>query len=72
MYRQLHFVPPSQLRRAGQVWSVEYIGEGGTDAGGLFRDCISHLCADLHSPHVPLFIKCPNSQGYGDNQGEIS
>jgi len=61
-------VPPSQMRRTGQVWTVEYAGEGGTDAGGLFRDCISHLCADLHSPHVPLFIKCPNAQGYGDNQ----
>ncbi|PRP87156.1 putative HECT E3 ubiquitin ligase [Planoprotostelium fungivorum] len=68
LYRQLHFVPPSQLRRLGQIWTVEYSGEGGTDAGGLFRDCISHICIDLHSNHVPLFIPCPNAKGFGDNQ----
>ncbi len=44
------------------------MGEGGTDAGGLFRDCISHACSDLQSPYVPLFIPCPNSKGFGDNQ----
>lgn len=47
---------------------MTYAGEGGQDAGGLFRDCVSHICADLQSPHVPLFIKCPNASGFGNNQ----
>ncbi len=68
LYRQLHFVPPSHLRKTGQVWSVVFSGEGGQDAGGLFRDSISHACSDLQSPYVPLFIPCPNSRGFGDNQ----
>jgi len=37
-------------------------------AGGLFRDCISHMCADLQSNWVPLFIPCPNAKGFGENQ----
>lgn len=68
LFRQLHFVPPSNLRRPGQAWSVTYLGEGGQDAGGLFRDSISHVCSDLQSPYVPLFMPCPNSRGFGDNQ----
>lgn len=68
LYQQLHFLKPSALRGSGQLWSVEYLGEGGMDAGGLFRDSISHACADLQSPYVPLFIPCPNSKGFGDNQ----
>eukprot|EP01119_Soliformovum_irregulare_P023983 TRINITY_DN8500_c0_g1_i1.p1 TRINITY_DN8500_c0_g1~~TRINITY_DN8500_c0_g1_i1.p1 ORF type:complete len:1141 (-),score=425.00 TRINITY_DN8500_c0_g1_i1:16-3438(-) len=66
-FRQLHFCPPAALRRRGQVWNVTYSGEGGTDAGGLFRDSVSHICSDLQSPYVPLFIPCPNSGGFGDN-----
>eukprot|EP00743_Colponemidia_sp_Colp-15_P004697 GILK01005060.1.p1 GENE.GILK01005060.1~~GILK01005060.1.p1 ORF type:complete len:518 (-),score=109.58 GILK01005060.1:144-1697(-) len=68
MYRQLHFIAPSRLRQRDRPFSVVYEGEGGTDAGGLFRDSISHLCSDLQSSHVPLFIPCPNSRGFGDNQ----
>jgi hypothetical protein len=67
-YRQLHFLKPEVLRVPGQTFSVTYEGEGGRDAGGLFRDCISHMCADLHSGWVPLFIPCPNAKGFGENQ----
>ena len=62
-FRQLHFVKPDNLRIPGQTWRVTYEGEGGTDAGGLFRDSISHICSDLQSPYVPLFIPCPNAKG---------
>jgi len=68
VYRQLHFQRPSQLRTDGRTWNVTYEGEGGTDAGGLFRDSLSHVCEDLQSRHVPLFIPCPNSRGFGNNQ----
>eukprot|EP00455_Lapot_gusevi_P055091 TRINITY_DN8933_c0_g1_i1.p1 TRINITY_DN8933_c0_g1~~TRINITY_DN8933_c0_g1_i1.p1 ORF type:complete len:1260 (+),score=500.66 TRINITY_DN8933_c0_g1_i1:503-3781(+) len=68
VYRQLHFQRPASLRTNGRAWSCTYEGEGGTDAGGLFRDSLSNICSDLQSPHVPLFIPCPNSRGFGDNQ----
>lgn len=67
-FRQLHFEKPENLRTTGQLWRVTYEGEGGTDAGGLFRDSISHICSDLQSDYVPLFIPCPNSKGIGENQ----
>ncbi|ETO27461.1 HECT type ubiquitin ligase [Reticulomyxa filosa] len=69
-YRTLNFVRPVYLRCApnNRPWGVTYEGEGGTDAGGLFRDSLSALSGDLQSDHLPLFIKCPNSRGYGDNQ----
>jgi hypothetical protein len=68
IYKQLHFIRPSQLRISDRQWSVLYLGEGGTDAGGLFRDSLSALCADLQSDTLPLFIRCPNARGFGDNQ----
>lgn len=36
LFRQLHFQPPAALRKKGQIFSVEYKGEGGQDAGRLF------------------------------------
>ncbi len=68
IYRQLHFIRPSTLRTA-RPWRVTFEGEGGTDAGGLFRDSISHMCEELESSAVPLFIPCPNARSLmGDNQ----
>lgn len=42
-------------------------------AGGLFRDAVSHVCDELmcrdsKNRPVPLFVPCPNSRGFGDNQ----
>ncbi|ETO35324.1 hypothetical protein RFI_01738 [Reticulomyxa filosa] len=70
VYRILNFVKPVYLRCSAnqRPWSIVYEGEGGTDAGGLFRDSLSAICADLQSDYLPLFVKCPNSRGYGDNQ----
>jgi len=68
IYRQLHFIRPSQLRTEGRPWRVTYEGEGGTDAGGVFRDSVSHICSEMQSDILPLFIPCPNSRGFGENQ----
>eukprot|EP01084_Bolivina_argentea_P212487 361192_1 len=72
IYRTLNFIKPSHLRCSpGQrPWSITFSGEGGTDAGGLFRESLSALGEDLmDSEYLKLFIKCPNSKsGYGDNQ----
>jgi len=70
VYRQLHPMRPVFLRRGSgrSPFEVEYLGEGGQDAGGLFRDCISHLCSDLMSDSLPLFVPVPNASGFGENQ----
>ncbi|GAB5369199.1 hypothetical protein AAMO2058_001385000, partial [Amorphochlora amoebiformis] len=70
LYLQLHFIKPSVLRSDGRPWVVSYQGFGGQDAGGLFRDSVSTICSELHSPWVPLFVPVPNSKdgGVGDNQ----
>ena len=69
IYRQLHFIRPALLRTDQRPWRVTFEGEGGTDAGGLFRDSISHLSTELQSSAIPLFIQCPNAHTrIGDNQ----
>eukprot|EP01083_Nonionella_stella_P059475 155578_1 len=69
LYRQLHFQRPATLRSHRRPWSVTYEGEGGQDAGGLFRDSLSAVCEDLQSSHLPLLLRCPNARlGYGNNQ----
>jgi len=39
----------AELGRGGaeQWWQVSYVGEHGSDAGGLFRDSLSALAAEL-------------------------
>jgi hypothetical protein len=41
---------------------VEFLGEGGQDVGGLFRESIIDISADLMSNRTPLFIAVPNSE----------
>ena len=72
IYRQLHFIRPSLLRTDQRPWRATFEGEGGTDAGGLFRDSVSHLCSELQTSAIPLFIPCPNSRTkIGDNQDKF-
>ena len=44
---------------------VSFVGEGGDDYGGLFRESIRELAADLQNPHATataLFIPAPNQR----------
>lgn len=68
LFRALHFLPPARLRTADRTWQADYVGEGSIDAGGPFRDSITHLCNDLQDTMLPLFVPCANAQGFGDNQ----
>ena len=74
LYQQLNFVRPSQLRAPTdqRPFKVTYAGEGGVDAGGLFRDCLSDICAELQASHMPLFVPVPNHRGaVGSNQDKF-
>ena len=37
-----------------KCFKVHFLGEGGEDAGGLFRDCLVDIAAELMSPVLPL------------------
>jgi len=56
-------------RKAQQMFSVTFLGEGSVDVGGPYRECITAMCADLMSSATPLFLPCPNSKnGVGLNR----
>ena len=44
-----------------QVMSIEYKGEIGVDAGGLFNDTLTALCDELFSGELNLFLETPNT-----------
>ena len=45
-----------------QVMSIEYKGEIGVDAGGLFNDTLTALCDELFSGELNLFLETPNTK----------
>lgn len=62
MATQLLAMAPAKLRKNQQPFNVTFKGEQGVDAGGLFRDLLSEMCAELQSDRLPLFLPCPNAQ----------
>lgn len=54
-----------------QSWICELEGEGGTDYGGLFRESLREMCAELQSGEgsLQLLVQCPNQRvASGSNQ----
>lgn len=46
-----------------------FLGEGGIDAGGLFRDALVDISKELESSTLPLLIKTPNNKNdHGNNR----
>ena len=43
-------------------WNTHFVGEGGYDAGGLFRESLFEFSNELMSSAVPLLIKTPNNK----------
>jgi hypothetical protein len=44
-------------------WQVTFAGEGGIDYGGLFRDSLREICAELQCQGaLQLLIACPNNK----------
>jgi E3 ubiquitin-protein ligase HERC1 len=61
-FHQLNDLDPSSLRSTSRAFTVRLTGEGATDSGGPYRESLSHMCSDLQSDQLPLFIPCPNAQ----------
>ena len=58
------------LRNASdRPWRVGYTGEAGQDEGGLARDFLTFVCAEVFRPDMGLFELTPNGKnGEGPNQ----
>jgi len=64
-------IGPKLFRRPWQArcMKVQFKGEGGEDAGGLYREALDSVAQELHSRAVPLFVPCPNAAAdVGDNR----
>ena len=52
-----------------QSFSLTFAGEGGIDAGGLFRDAFVDIAKELMSVSLPLLVKTPNNKNdFGNNR----
>lgn len=41
---------------------INFVGEDGVDAGGVFREGMSRMVEDLFSPDFDLLVPCPNGR----------
>jgi hypothetical protein len=61
----------SEENGAGRrFWSAKFEGEGGVDQGGLFRESLREMCAELQAPRgaLRLLVPCPNDARSGTAQ----
>ena len=51
-YKRLHGIHPKNLCSNDQSWRTTFVGEGGIDAGGLFRESLEIFSRDLQREGV--------------------
>jgi len=51
-----------RVSRHVRIFKVRFVGEGGIDSGGLYRECFSEICKELMNPALGILIPCPNSK----------
>src|SRR5690606_1202967 len=61
-FRQMHTMPPSNLRRSNKLYRCTLMGERAHDAGGPYRESWSMYSMDLQSSSMPLLIRTPNAR----------
>jgi hypothetical protein len=62
VFRQMHTVPPSTLRRTDKLYNVMFAGERSQDAGGPYRESYAMMALELQSRSLPLLIRTPNGR----------
>ena len=50
-----------------KCFECKFLGEGGIDAGGLFRDALVDISKELQSDVLPLLTKTPNNKNDSGN-----
>jgi hypothetical protein len=73
MFEQLFdSIPPRRLRQSRRPWRIEFEGEGGQDAGGLFSESLTMLVQELCGGATALFIPTPNAvNGVGTDRDKL-
>lgn len=61
VYRKVHNMPASTLRRPDQIWETILAGERAHDLGGPYREVWSAMCEELMSASLPLLRQSPNA-----------
>jgi len=53
------------------LFSAKFLGEGGADAGGVYREALSMICRDVMSGEAGLCIPTPNARhNVGERRGD--
>ena len=60
--QQMNQKEGKEWRNSERVFHVNFKQEGATDAGGPYNETISHMCDELMSDFLPLFIPSPNAK----------
>jgi hypothetical protein len=69
IYRATLEKPHREFRNSERIFTVEYRGEGATDAGGPYNEVISTMCEELQSKFLRLLISTPNqAHNIGDHR----
>jgi HECT-domain (ubiquitin-transferase) len=62
----------SIISQYDRPWTIRFVGEGGYDAGGLFRESLDATAADFNDPASPFFMLCPNgTNSFGDHRDRL-
>jgi hypothetical protein len=69
LHEQLGRVKPRALFRHDKGFRVNLSGEAADDHGGPYREALAHVCNELQSDALPLFIRTPNGvNGVGEHR----
>jgi len=72
LYEQIRSVKPRTLCRNDKAFRVNFVGEAADDHGGPYREAIAHICGELQTDVLPLFISSPNAvHGVGENRDAV-
>jgi len=61
-FRQMHPMPPAQLRRSEKLYTAQFMGERSQDAGGPYRESFAMYAQELQSTLLPLMLQTPNGR----------
>lgn len=64
MHSQLESVAPSMWRHKDRAWKINYEGEEGIDAGGLYNAHTSAICTELMEGSLWFFMPTPNGSNH--------
>ena len=69
LHEQLGRVKPRSLFRQDKAFRCNLAGESADDHGGPYREALAHICTELQSDALPLFIRTPNGKnGVGEHR----